>query len=45
MTAQEALNPADTLLYSTFGERLNNIQSVVLLEVCWDAPMRKLRCR
>ncbi|MEH2108111.1 hypothetical protein [Nostoc sp.] len=32
MTAQGALNLADTLLWSTFGQRLNNVQSVVLLE-------------
>ncbi|MEH2148224.1 hypothetical protein [Nostoc sp.] len=32
MTAQEALNLVDTLLWSTFGQRLNNVQSVVLLE-------------
>ncbi|WP_373529860.1 hypothetical protein [Nostoc sp.] len=32
MTAQEALNLVDTLLDSTFGQRLNDVQSVVLLE-------------
>ncbi|WP_041565780.1 hypothetical protein [Nostoc punctiforme] len=32
MTAQEALNLVDTLLCSTFGQRLNDVQSVVLLE-------------
>lgn len=30
--AQEALNIVDTLLCSTFGQRLNDIQSVVWLE-------------
>lgn len=32
MKAQEALNLADTLLCSIFGQRLNDVQSVVLLE-------------
>ncbi|MEH2157893.1 hypothetical protein [Nostoc sp.] len=33
MTAQEALNLVDTLLWSAFRQRLNNVQSVVLLEM------------
>jgi hypothetical protein len=32
MTAQEALNLVDTLLGSTFEQRLNDVQSVVLVE-------------
>jgi hypothetical protein len=33
MTASEALNLVDTPLGSTFGQRLNDVQSVVLLEI------------
>lgn len=32
MTAEEALNLVDSLLCSTFGQRLNDVQSVVFLE-------------
>lgn len=32
MTAQEALNLVDSLLCSTFGQKLNDVQSVVFLE-------------
>lgn len=32
MTAQKSLNLADTLLCSTFWQRVNDVQSVVWLE-------------